>query len=530
MTFSGIIGFLGGIGLFLLGMRLMTEGLKVAAGPGLRNLLTRGTTTRLRAVGSGFAITSLVQSSSAVTFATIGFVNAGLLALPAAVGVIYGANLGTTVTSWLVAMVGFKLDLKLLAMPAIALGMAMRIGFGARREGALGEALAGFGVFFIGIDVLKEAFSGLSFAFEPDASETAHLLLPYVGIGFVMTLVMQSSSAALVVTLSAAASGVLPLPAAAAMVIGANVGTTTTAVFAVIGATAPAKRAAAAHVIFNLVVAVAALVTFPVLLWSIANIGNLLQGHPLAAATALALFHTMTKLIGIVLMWPVTNQLTDWLEGRLRGVAKDLYAPRFLDRNIAETPALALDAVVRELERAMEIARMAATRAITVPNLGRADVQEACSGLNRLVVSIGEFATVINDPERADTVAAALRVNQYLADVAERTVEFMQFGERVGQVGNAEVAAVLVEVNTRAQAVLAGAGDMASIRAEFEMRYQAAKSELLRAGADRRVPVGQMVAALDQISALRRLVDQFTKAAQVLMPLVSLGKSAPQLE
>ena len=528
MTFNGIIGFLGGIGLFLLGMRLVTEGLKVAAGPGLRNLLTRGTTTRARAVGSGFAITSLVQSSSAVTFATIGFVNAGLLALPAAVGVIYGANLGTTVTSWLVAMVGFKFDLKLIALPAIAVGMAMRIGFGARREGALGEALAGFGVFFIGIDVLKEAFSGFSFVFQPDAPAMAHLLLPYVGIGFIMTLVMQSSSAALVVTLSAAASGVLPLPAAAAMVIGSNVGTTTTALFAVIGATAPAKRAAAAHVIFNVVVAVAALMLLPVLLWFIAILGGVIQGQPLTAATALALFHTLTNLTGIILMWPVTDRLTAWLETRFRRVEVDVYSPRFLDRNIAETPSLALEAVMRELARALELARTAATRAITVPTLGRADVQDECAGLERLVGSIGEFATVINDAERAETIAAALRVNQYLADVAEKTVEFMRFGERVGEIGNAEIAAVLMEINTRAHAVLAGTGDMASIRAEFEMRYQTAKSELLRAGAERRVPVQQMVSALDQISALRRLVDQFTKATIVFVSLVNPERSAPQ--
>lgn len=514
MNFASIVAFLGGVGLFLLGMRLMTEGLKVAAGPGLRTLLARGTTTLPRAVGSGFAITALVQSSTASIFATIGFVNAGLLTLPQAIGVIYGANLGTTVTSWLVALIGFKLDLMTIALIAIGIGMAMRVAFGAGRKGALGEALAGFGVFFIGIDVLKEAFSGVGLAFATDPT-VAHRVLPYIGIGFVLTLVLQSSSAALVITLSAVASGVLPLPVGAAMVIGANVGTTSTAVFAVIGATPAAKRAAAAHVLFNLVVAVVTAVALPLLLWVIAGFGALVLGHPLAAATALACFHTMSKLVGVAVMWPLTGVLTRWLESLFRADADDIARPHYLDRNVAATPALALDAVAMELDHALELARRTATAAITVPAHGGIDVRRGARDLDGLIEAVGDFAAGIDDIERADLIAQALRVNQYLADVAEHSVEFVEHGALAGGIADPELAAALHEINTRAHAALSGGGDHGAGLADFEARYQAVKGQLLRAGAEGRLPVRRMVAALDQISALRRLVDQFTKAAIV---------------
>jgi len=139
LHWTSIANFLGGIGLFLLGMRLMSDGLKVAAGGALRELLKAATGNRFRALLFGAGITALVQSSSAVIFATIGFVNAGLLTLGPAVGLIFGANLGTTLTSWIVALVGFKLDLKLFAMPMIALGTALWLSGNARRS-ALGQA------------------------------------------------------------------------------------------------------------------------------------------------------------------------------------------------------------------------------------------------------------------------------------------------------------------------------------------------------------------------------------------------------
>ncbi|MEQ8514773.1 MAG: Na/Pi symporter, partial [Chromatocurvus sp.] len=280
LHWTTIANFLGGIGLFLLGMRLMTDGLKVAAGGALRELLKAATGSRLRALLFGAGITALVQSSSAVIFATIGFVNAGLLSLGPAVNLIIGANLGTTLTSWIVALVGFKLDLKLFAMPMIAIGTALWLS-GASRRGALGGAIIGFGVFFLGLDVLKDAFSGLDQALDlaAFAGDGILALLMFTGIGVLLTLLMQSSSAALAVTLTAAAQGVISLEAAAGIVVGANIGTTSTAVFSTIGATAAARRTAASHVVFNVIAGVLALLLLP---WLIAVAGR--SAAPVASA------------------------------------------------------------------------------------------------------------------------------------------------------------------------------------------------------------------------------------------------------
>ena len=160
---------LGGMGLFLMGMWLLSDGLKLAGGSALRTILSRGTSTLLRGMLSGALITSLVQSSSAVTVAAIGFVNAGLIGLRQAVSVIYGSNIGTTMTGWLVAFIGLQFDIKVFALPLIGVGMLLRLSGGGARRMASGMALAGFGLFFVGIDFLRLAFAGLGQSMPMDA-------------------------------------------------------------------------------------------------------------------------------------------------------------------------------------------------------------------------------------------------------------------------------------------------------------------------------------------------------------------------
>ena len=211
---------LGGLGLFLLAVSMITEGLKLAAGPALREVLARYTSTQRSGIASGMVLTGLVQSSSAVTVATIGFVNAGLLNLMQAMGIVYGANIGTTVTGWLVAAIGFDFKVEAFALPMIGLGIAARLFGKATRVGAIGEAVAGFGLFFIGVDVLREAFEGMAGSLDLAALSADSLLgiLLYVGFGFLATLFTQSSSAAIAITLTAATGGLLATDAAAAMV------------------------------------------------------------------------------------------------------------------------------------------------------------------------------------------------------------------------------------------------------------------------------------------------------------------------
>ena len=352
LVYAGLFTLLGGIGLFLLGMRLMTDGLTASAGGGLRTILAGATRSRGRALVSGLIITTGVQSSSAVIFATIGFVNAGLLSLGQSVGLVYGANLGTTLTSWLVAVAGFNLHLRALALPAIGVGALAWAVSRASRWGALGQAVGGFGLFFLGIDVLRDAFDGLGgmFSVQGQDAETVAGIAAFVLSGIAITLLTQSSSATLAITLTAAAGGLLPLQAAAAMIIGANVGTTSTAVFAAIGATSPARRVAAAHVLFNVVTAAMALALLPALLWLAGAIAGLASDDP-HIALALAVFHTLTKLLGVAVMWPLTPRVVAALERRFRTGDEDQARPRYLDTNLLTTPALALDALGMELRR-----------------------------------------------------------------------------------------------------------------------------------------------------------------------------------
>jgi phosphate:Na+ symporter len=531
MNLAALTIFAGGIGLFLLGMRLMSDGLKIAAGPALRGLLTRATGSPFRALGSGVLITALVQSSSAVIFATIGFVNAGLLTLRQAVGVIFGANLGTTLTSWIVALVGFNVNLQALAMPAIALGMAGWIG-GRGRGVALGQALVGFGVFFLGLDVLKGAFADASdlFALADAANSDSWLqLLMFTGIGILMTLLMQSSSAALAVTLTAAAGGLLPLPAATAMVIGANVGTTSTAVFATLGATAAARRAAAAHVLFNVVAAAASLALLPLLLAAVRSVAGLwdVADQP---ATVLAMFHTTSKLLGLLLVWPFTGWLVDFLEQRFLRREIDVAVPRFLDRTVAATPRLAIDALAHELARIGGISHRMARAAMSSESGDDAGLRVEQEAVERLGEATIAFTSTVNS-SGDDVVDAglpdAVRAVQYYRAVADRSTELARLLPAAAP--PPELAAHLSALHAAADDALAAsepsdarpldAGGIDQAEVAFEEVYQQTKSELLRAGSRGTVSAAALVRALDRISMLRRIVQQAGKAGHVLARL-----------
>lgn len=528
MSPGAIITFVGGIGLFLLGMRLMTEGLKFAAGDTLRQILTAATRSRIRGLASGVLITAMVQSSSAVIFATIGFVNAGLLTLYQSIGVIYGSNLGTTLTSWVVALIGINVNLQVMAMPAIGIGMALWVAFGARRYGAIGQAVVGFGLFFLGIDVLRDTFADIGDAGALEAW-TGHglvSLLLFTLIGTTLTVLMQSSSAALAVTLTAAAGGLIPLNAAAAMVIGANVGTTSTAAFAVLGATASAKRAASAHVMFNVLTAAVALTTLPILLWLVVVISDFL-GVGGQMAIVLAIFHTVTKLLGVALMWPLTGWLVRQLERRFRSREEDESKPRFLDRNIQTAPALALDAIAQELHRMAALARRNAGEALSAEHCNVVSLESGHRSVEALNIALAEFTSGIsraeNEPKLTPRLPAALRVGNYLVEVSEQSVAIARLQSQLA-FRDETLAAAAAALRSRAARLLGRTRidddeqsfDLdALIRArdEFEQEYQAFKAQLLRAGTADVLPARRMAVALEQFSAIRRLVDQVTKAA-----------------
>jgi len=309
-----IANLLGGIGLFLLGMILLTDGLKAVAGDALRRILGRFVRGRFSALASGAAVTVLVQSSSATTLTTIGFVSAGILAFPQAVGVIFGASLGTTSTGWIVSLLGLKVSIGRLALPLVGAGALLRL-LGRDRVAAGGLALAGFGLIFVGIDVLQVGMQHLAEEFDPGRlpGETIPGRLLLVATGIAMTVVMQSSSAAVATTLTALHSGALGITQAAALVVGQSVGTTVTAALACVGASTQARRTAVAHIAFNASTAAVAFAVLPVFVTLATVVAGHFDAEP--GAVALAAFHTGFTALGILIFLP-------WADGFARMIER----------------------------------------------------------------------------------------------------------------------------------------------------------------------------------------------------------------
>jgi phosphate:Na+ symporter len=518
MTTTAITA-LGGIGLFLLGMALMTDGLKLAAGPALERILAAATRTRAHGLGSGLLVTLLVQSSSAVTVATIGFVNAGLLALGPALWVLFGANVGTTMTGWIVALVGLRFKIEVLALPLVFAGVLLRLSGSGTRRAPLGDALAGFGLLFLGIGVLQEAFGGLSDADLLPRGDGRRDVLLQVAAGIVMTVLTQSSSAAMAITLTAAQGGLLSAQSAAAVVIGANVGTTVTALLATLGATSNARRAGLAHVVFNVVTAAVALLMLPWMVDAIATL-RAWMGLPADPAARLALFHTVFNVFGVLLMWPLAAPLTLWLQRRFRSAEEDEARPRFLDDTVLPVPALALQALAQEIGRIGAVTR----RALAATLAGAPATAVARDGeiVRRLDAVAERFAERLSRAALpaggARDLARWLRVLRYHETASALAVQAAQ-ATRVPLPPAVQPAEAAFVEQGRALLVACDAAEPAApseaALAAVGGAYQALKATLLDAGAMGSLSIDSMEAVLGRASDLRRALEQTAKAARL---------------
>lgn len=545
MSWQILAGIAGGVGLFLLGMELMTEGLKRSAGQSLQYILKRSTATPLRGVLSGALITSLVQSSSAVTVATIGFVNAGLLKLKHAIRIAYGSNLGTTMTGWLVALVGFHVDLKAFSLPAIGIGMLMALLLKQPRQAAIGRAIAGFGLFFLGIDLMKGGFAGMeeSISLADIGSGGLLSLLAFVAAGFVMTLMMQSSSASIAMTLTAAAGGVIPLTSAAAMVIGANVGTTSTAVIAAIGATPNARRVAAGHVTFNVITGIVALLIMPLLLPAIQSLQGLI-GMEEGVATFLALFHTAFNLLGILLLWPFTERLVAYLQTLFVAAEEDEAQPKYLDDTVVGTPHLAHEALIKELTRMRQVAIRMAEDAINTEASLSPRLQLDLEVLHKLGDAVGGFCAKLRrqdlPEETAEALPQALAAMRYFIDVAEMAeeIDHLQSKQVVGVHEELEellvamrryAVSIMEEVRSSAPGV-AVAERQASALLRLTDHYNMVKQQLLRAGATGKLTSRHMVALIEVMKSIERQVNHCIKGEAALQEFIGAGSATPAAE
>ncbi|MEQ8734279.1 MAG: Na/Pi symporter [Rhodospirillaceae bacterium] len=527
--FQTLGGLAGGLGLFMLAMKLMTDGLKRASGDALKDILARWTATPVRGLCSGIMITALVQSSSAVTVATIGFVNAGLMTLFQAIGVVYGTNIGTTMTAWLVAALGFKIKVEIFALPMIGLGIGLWFLKQNSRLGAIGQALGGFGLFFVGIDILREAFESLSPLID------LHVVSQYgvsgvammVGAGFLVTLLTQSSSAAIAITLTAATGGIIALPSAAAMVIGANVGTTSTALFAALNATPNAKRVATAHVIFNAVTGCVALLILPVLLFLIAKTGSVLNLEESPAIT-LALFHTVFNILGVALMWPLLRPLSSWLANRFKTVDEIEGAPKFIDKMIAETPALAFNALLLEVNRIGALSRRIGSKAISKDNDRDQVIHTTKSAIEALTLAAGEFAADIQNavltPKQSATLPQLLRLSHYYDEAAEIASGLHSIHGLTLTLRDPELRKDLEHFLSAVTAWFEAPqpGESKFILDVFEegfgtleATYHHLKDRLLRAGIDQHIAIRDLGPLVEQLSTLNRVLKRILKAGKL---------------
>jgi phosphate:Na+ symporter len=315
-----IISIFGGVGLFLLGMAVMTDGLKALAGSALRGVLAKAAATPVRGTIWGAIITLLVQSSSATTMTTIGLVSAGLLTFPQGLSLVFGANIGTTGTGWLVALFGVRISLTAAALPIVFVGALLKL-VGRGRWAGAGSAIAGFALILVGLTTLQQGMGGLAEQLNPadlpsviggaDVTWWSGILgvLMLVLAGIVMTTVMQSSTAAIAVTLSALYAGAVGLEQAVALVIGQNIGTATSSAMAAVGASSTAKRLAVAYIAFKLIAAVVALLLFlPIVQLMVRAAASI------DPVTLLAIYHTGYNVVGVAILLPLIVPFTRVIE------------------------------------------------------------------------------------------------------------------------------------------------------------------------------------------------------------------------
>ena len=388
MDILQVFTLLGALGMFLYGMNLMSSGLQKAAGDRLRGFLSAMTSNPLKGVLTGVGVTSIIQSSSATTVMVVSFVNAGLLTLTQAIGVIMGANIGTTVTAWMVSLLGFKADISALAIPLMLFGFLFSNSKKDKRKN-IGELIVGFSLLFLGLSFMKESV--------PDLRQTPEVLefvtawssygfgsvLLFLVFGTVLTLVLQSSSATMAITLIMLSMGWIPFDMACAMVLGENIGTTITANIAASVGNTQAKRAAMSHTIFNLFGVVWALILFAPFLKLVGYITETLFGLPnpaadgftvadsasvegTAALYGLSMLHTLFNVANTLLLVWFTKWIAKavcWIIRAPKSQEKEVFKLKYISAGPLATPELSVEQAFDEVIHFAQISRNGAVYA-----------------------------------------------------------------------------------------------------------------------------------------------------------------------
>ncbi len=429
------LSFIGGLGLFLFGMEYMGEGLQKAAGPKMKKLLSILTSNRLLGVLVGAGVTALIQSSSATTVMVVGFVNASLMSLKQAVGVIMGANIGTTITAWIVSLGEWTSFLKpsVLAPLCIAVGIAL-IMF-AKKQGTkhTGIILFGFGTLFLGLDMMSDAAKPLR---ELEAVKNMFVVLgsnPILGIlaGAGVTAIIQSSSASVGILQALALAGLVPWNSAIYIILGQNIGTCITAILSSIGANINAKRAAAIHFIFNflgsVIFGILAIVIFTFIAPGL--------GSQMIDVTQISIVHTIFNVVNTLLLFPFAGSLVYLAEHLVKG--KNEAKPgelQHLDERLFETPSFAVENAVKEVVRMGEIAKNnmeVAMQALFEKNRDKVqevfdterEINELQNGINQYLVKLSNISLTEKESLRVTNLFHIVSDIERIGDHADNIAE-----------------------------------------------------------------------------------------------------------
>ena len=424
------VAIVGGIGFFLLGMAVMTDGLKALAGSALRTVLAKAAATSLSGTVWGAVVTLLVQSSSATTMTTIGLVSAGLLTFPQGLSLVFGANIGTTGTGWLVALLGVRISLTAYALPIVFVGALLKL-MGKGRWAASGASIAGFALILVGLTTLQQGMSGLAEQLNP-ADLPAVLgepgvawwsgalgVLTLVATGVVMTTVMQSSTAAITITISALFAGAIDLDQALALVIGQNIGTSTSSAMAAIGASNTAKRLAVAYIAFKLIAAAVALVLFPLTVRLMVRAAETVDPVTLVAA-----YHTAYNVVGVAILLPLIGPFTRVIERLVpeRGSAFTRYLdPAALDA----APIVAIEAARRTVAHVLEALCLSSSSPSGSP-AGGTVVRQASDALHQVQAFLSKVTEPLSVEEEQQWFIRTLHALDHaigLADAIEASAK-----------------------------------------------------------------------------------------------------------
>lgn len=466
-----VVGVMGGLGMFLLGMSLMTEGLKAMAGDAIRTSLRRVTRSPFSGAVIGFVGTAVLQSSSAAVIATIGFVGAGLLSFYQALSIILGSSLGTTLTGWLVAVVGLKFQFGTLATVLIFIGAFMRL-FGGRRFQGMGYAVAGFGLVFVGIAGLQAGLSGLQdyVDFSRLGADNLWGKFQLVLLGVLFTLITQSSTAGVVAALTALFTGTIVFEQAAALVVGMNIGTSSSAAAATVGGNIHVRRTGFSHVLYNTFVSSVALflITPYVWLWEFVSPGSLVQHGEFA----LVGFHTGFNFLGIVMVLPFVKNFAHLVERLFPD--KPYGYQQVLDQGLLKFPELALTAVQKVLiSQADMVAQQLAyilgdvPRATSLADNERElnDIQEYIDSIHLDSTSEAEWERLLAAIKMVDhlqrlldrcsnkSVHVALRNGDGLREPAQRVRELVQLLQHKEALDEQQVSTLVAEVTQLEQTI-----------------------------------------------------------------------------